>query len=186
MKRNLSIHLLGWITTILFSLIKAYPTVSTQQTGYEGQLSYIVDGDFSSYSNCLTMKGSWAYVTIDYGEVKNIKTIFLLGYQDGVEEKTWTNLQVFAHTVEDEYSVQCPVNPSQTGFYDCQADAQYVTLAQFDENAEFTICEVAVYEEVNIVGNVRDPITIAVGGSSPEETTNAHILNRKAPIYTNI
>ena len=61
-----------------------------------------------------------------------------------------------------------------------------MTLAQYDTNAEFTICEVAIYEEVNVVGNSGDPLAITVGGPAPDATTNKDILLRKSPIYTDM
>ena len=61
-----------------------------------------------------------------------------------------------------------------------------MTLAQYDENAEFTICQVVIYEEVNVVGNSLDPLTITVGGPDPDATLNEDILLRKHPIYTNV
>ena len=125
MIRNLSTILLFTIYLYLVSGIGAYPTASSLHDQYTGQFSYIVDGDFSSSTNCLTMTGSWPYVTIDYGYVMSIKTIFILGYHDSAETAgyTWNNLQVYAHTEESEYSVQCPINPMESGFYDCHADA---------------------------------------------------------------
>ena len=54
-------------------------TVFSYDTPTAGVLGYIIDGDFSADSNCLTMEGDKPYVTIDYGSVIPMNTIFVLG-----------------------------------------------------------------------------------------------------------
>ena len=150
-------------------------TVFSNDTPASGTLDMIIDGVFTDIdeNNCLTMSGSTPSVTIDYGTVMNIKTIFILSENTPSNYNSLEGLHIYAHNDPYVHDTLCPFTPTATGFFDCQAEARYLTFAHFSESATFSICEVVVYDEVIINRQI-----LTVGTNDPEKENLTVLLEK--------
>ena len=92
----------------------------------------------------------------------------------GIEISVWSN--------DEDTNTQCMDKVDGSGFYHCGAIGEYLTLWKEGLNESFTICEVFVYEETNIISVVAESNQSSFHDSTPDCTYKASNVAVAHPI----
>ena len=137
----------------------------TSSSLVQGNLDDITNGVYEPgenyptevYGNCATTDqedNPWFHlsstVTLD------ISTVMILA-KNSADTTEISGLQVFIGNDATDYykNTLCPQEVTQSGFYDCQLSGTEVWLRQRRKDRTLTICQVTLYEEVNIIEQVE-------------------------------
>ena len=95
---------------------------------------------------------------IDYGETSLIGTVYLMGsmYSTYYNDIVGLTISIKQGDPNNHLETQCKNKVNGSGFYHCGANGQILILSMEGEYKSFTICEVAIYSEYNIISAVSD------------------------------